>query len=207
MEKLSKEEKKIIQERTDEIIKTERPQVMEIIANKRADLIEEIKRRKKELGIASLPQPVYAEIISRGTGVSNFIYTAEDIGILFEWYKKANAVLASEIQKHVVTKKQFCQMIGISSKQYDEYLHSEDPQMSDVMQKVEDYITDTTQSMAMKYLTDPKVAMQVLKAQHGDYVEKKETTVTHKSDTIDADKAKRFLDSVTDASVIDVEID
>ena len=68
-------------------------------------------------------------------------YNATELAILFEYYKE----FIQEINKthfYLPTKKNFCSFAGISSATYDNYKICDDSEKREVMQMIDDYITD-----------------------------------------------------------------
>lgn len=68
-------------------------------------------------------------------------YSNTELAILFDYYKQFIEEI-NKIQKFLPTKKNFCGFAGISSNQYDSWRRSEDSERAEIMQMIDDYITD-----------------------------------------------------------------
>lgn len=68
-------------------------------------------------------------------------YNNTELAILFEYYKQFIEKI-NEFQNFLPSKKNFCSFIGISSATYDNWRRSEDNERAEIMQKIDDYITD-----------------------------------------------------------------
>lgn len=105
-------------------------------------------------------------------------YSADEMNIVYEAYirmiAEINKQLASnkkdENKVYLPTKQNFCGFAGITTSTYANYLTSNDEQMRETMQRIEDYITDTNLSMAQANQVNAIPTMFRAKTEHG-YVE------------------------------------
>ena len=68
-------------------------------------------------------------------------YSNIELGILFDYYKQFIGQI-NKTQTYLPTKKNFCSFAGISSNVYNRYIQSEDSERREIMQMIDDYITD-----------------------------------------------------------------
>lgn len=68
-------------------------------------------------------------------------YSNIELGILFDYYKQFISQI-NKVQTYLPTKKNFCSFAGISSNTYNRYIQSEDSERREIMQMIDDYITD-----------------------------------------------------------------
>lgn len=68
-------------------------------------------------------------------------YNNTELAILFDYYKQF-IIKINEVQYYLPTKKNFCSFAGISSTTYDNYKQSDDSERREIMQMIDDYITD-----------------------------------------------------------------
>ena len=68
-------------------------------------------------------------------------YNNTELAILFDYYKQFIEKI-NETQRYLPTKKNFCSFAGISSTSYDNWRQSEDSERREIMQMIDDYITD-----------------------------------------------------------------
>lgn len=68
-------------------------------------------------------------------------YNNTELAILFDYYKQFIEKI-NETQRYLPTKKNFCSFAGISSTSYDNWRQSDDSERREIMQMIDDYITD-----------------------------------------------------------------
>ena len=73
-------------------------------------------------------------------------YSNTELGILFDYYKQFIEQI-NKVQTYLPTKKNFCSFAGISSKTYDHYMQSDDAERREIMQMIDDYITEAEHGM------------------------------------------------------------
>lgn len=115
-----------------------------------------------------------------GKITKNFKYTAAELEIIFDYYQEA----MTEINKKQIfppTKKNFCAFAGISSSTYDTYLRSPDDAKREVMLMIDDYITDTTLTLAQNGKIREITTMFRGKTEHGMVEANAPVVIEHKT--------------------------
>ena len=109
-------------------------------------------------------------------------YSNTELAILFEYYQQFIKKI-NEVQTFLPTKKNFCGFAGISSVTYDNYKQSEDSERREIMQKIDDYITDIMLTSAQN--GDLKEISTIFrsKAEHGMVEANNPIVIEHKSQT------------------------
>ena len=102
------------------------------------DLSEKIQEKNKNLTRLQID----AYLRHRGANGNSPLYSPEELAILLDYYQEM-IIKVNEKAYYLPTKKQFCSFCGISSTQYNNWIRSEDPERAEIMQKIDDYITDT----------------------------------------------------------------
>ena len=113
-----------------------------------------------------LTAPQIDRLIRSKNLLGNPLYSAEELAILFEYYR----LFVSEISqktKYIPTKKNFCAFAGMSSTTYDNYLTDGDQAKIEVMKMIDDYITDMALTMAQNKEIDNVTTIYRSKAEHG----------------------------------------
>ncbi len=109
-------------------------------------------------------------------------YNNSELLILFDYYKKFIEKI-NETQQYLPTKKNFCSFIGVSSVSYDNWRQSEDSERREIMQMIDDYITDIMLTSAQNGDIKEITTMFKAKTEHG-YVEATAPIVIeHKTET------------------------
>ncbi len=115
-----------------------------------------------------------------GKITKNFKYSAEELEILFDYYQEAMTVI-NKRQIFPPTKKNFCAFAGISSSTYDTYLRSPDEAKREVMLMIDDYITDTTLTLAQNGKIREITTMFRGKTEHGMVEANAPVVIEHKT--------------------------
>ncbi|MFQ8989160.1 MAG: hypothetical protein ACLR6T_10835, partial [Intestinibacter sp.] len=68
-------------------------------------------------------------------------YNNTELELLFKYYQEF-ILKVNEIQSYRPTKQDFCAFAGITTQVYNNWLKSDDDERREIMQRVEDYITD-----------------------------------------------------------------
>lgn len=196
---VSKEEKleqlRLYKEAEKEIIATDKNKIMKIIEERRIQLNAAVEKYMNERGKTYLTDMDMSYILTKNNSYINVLYTARDMEVLFEWYKDVNARLQLTTYKHHPTRMQFCQMIGISTADYELYLNSDDKDMVNIMTKIEDYIQDILFRMGSKGDISNKMAQYQLEAVHGVVVVKK-TETTLREEKIDVGAVRQRMENI-----------
>lgn len=116
----------------------------------------------------------------RANSITGFVpkYSADEMNIVYEAYvdmitmvnKKLMELNGKDNVAYLPTKQNFCGFAGITTNIYTKYLMSDNEYMREVMQKIDDYITDTNLSMAQANQVNAIPTMFRAKTEHG-YVE------------------------------------
>lgn len=109
-------------------------------------------------------------------------YSNAELGILFDYYKQYIEQI-NKIQQFLPTKKNFCSFAGISSKTYDSYMQSDDSERREIMQMIDDYITDITLTSAQNGEIKEITTIFRSKAEHGMVEASAPVVIEHKSET------------------------
>ncbi len=115
-----------------------------------------------------------------GKITKNFKYTAAELEIIFDYYQEAMTVINKK-QVFPPTKKNFCAFAGISSSTYDAYLRSPDDAKREVMLMIDDYITDTTLTLAQNGKIREITTMFRGKTEHGMVEANAPVVIEHKT--------------------------
>jgi hypothetical protein len=122
-------------------------------------------------------------------------YNAEQLTIVFEYYKKA----ITEINKVGVfqpTKKNFCSFAGISSITYSNWLKDVDNRdLMEIMQQIDDYITDVDLTLAQQGKIREVTTIFRSKAEHN-MIEASAPLTYRVERTVDIENIKAQLDLV-----------
>jgi hypothetical protein len=109
-------------------------------------------------------------------------YSNTELAILFDYYKQ----FIDAINKHTTylpTKQNFCSFIGVSTATFNNYKQSDDSDRREIIQQIEDYITDIMLTSAQKGQIKEISTMFRAKAEHG-YVEAQAPIIIeHKNET------------------------
>lgn len=115
-----------------------------------------------------------------GKITKNFKYTATELEIVFDYYQEAMTVINKK-QTFPPTKKNFCAFAGISSSTYDTYLRSPEDAKREVMLMIDDYITDTTLTLAQNGKIREITTMFRGKTEHGMVEASAPVVIEHKT--------------------------
>lgn len=109
-------------------------------------------------------------------------YSVSELAILFDYYKQF-ILKINECQTYLPTKKNFCGFVGISSSQYDMWRQSDDPERQEIMQIIDDYITDIQLTSAQNGEIKEISTIYRTKAEHGMVEATAPVVIEHKSET------------------------
>lgn len=109
-------------------------------------------------------------------------YSNTELGILFDYYKQFIEQI-NKVQTYLPTKKNFCSFAGISSKTYDHYMQSDDAERREIMQMIDDYITDITLTSAQNGEIKEITTIFRAKAEHGIIEQTAPVVIEHRSET------------------------
>ena len=113
---------------------------------------------------------------------------------MFNYYKEFIQEINKKT-KYLPSKQNFCSFIGISTRIFDMYKQSDDAERREIIQQIEDYITDIMLTSAQNGEVKEISTMFRTKAEHG-YVEASAPIVIeHKSD-VNIDDIKKQIEAV-----------
>lgn len=117
----------------------------------------------------------------RGNNITKRVkYTADELGVIFEYYQE----VMIEINKKQIfppTKKNFCAFAGMSSSNYDAYMRCADEDKREIMQMIDDFITDNTLTLAQNGKIKEITTMFRGKTEHGMVEATAPVVIEHKS--------------------------
>lgn len=108
-------------------------------------------------------------------------YNNTELAILFDYYKQFIEQI-NKVQKYLPTKKNFCSFIGVSSVTYDNYRQSEDSERREIMQMIDDYITDLQLTASQNGEVKEITTIFRSKAEHGLFEATSPIVIQHKSE-------------------------
>lgn len=109
-------------------------------------------------------------------------YNNTELAILFDYYKQFIEKI-NEVQTYLPTKKNFCSFAGISSTQYDNWRQSDDSERRELMQIIDDYITDIMLTSAQDGNVKEISTIYRTKAEHGMVEATAPIVIEHKRET------------------------
>lgn len=121
-------------------------------------------------------------------------YNNTELAMLFEYYKQFIEKV-NEVQSYLPTKKNFCSFIGISSATYDSYKNSDDTERREIMQMIDDYITDLQLTSAQNGDVKEISTIYRTKAEHGMVEATAPVVIEHKTMT-DIEKIRKQIEAV-----------
>ena len=121
-------------------------------------------------------------------------YNNTELELLFKYYQEF-ILKVNEIQTYRPTKQDFCAFAGITTQVYNNWLKSDDNERREIMQRIEDYITDIMLTEAQNGEIKEITTMFRAKTEHG-YVEAQAPVVIEHKSEIDMDKIKKELEAI-----------
>ena len=121
-------------------------------------------------------------------------YNNTELELLFKYYQEF-ILKVNEIQSYRPTKQDFCAFAGITTQVYNNWLKSDDDERREIMQRIEDYITDIMLTEAQNGEIKEITTMFRAKTEHG-YVEAQAPVVIEHKSEIDMDKMKKQLEAI-----------
>lgn len=192
---------------TNQIIRTEKKKIFEIIENRRDELNTRVQEYMDEQNKNHITDDEVAMLMTQNNAYINVSYSAKDMEHLFEWYKQVVPKLTNITIQNFPSRLQFCQMIGITSMDYENMLNSDNQDMAKTMWKIEDYIQDLLYRAGSKGVINKDMVRHQLEAVHGRTPIKKSEVKTI-DERIDIQAKRSKLDSfLTDVeNIIDAEV-
>ncbi len=121
-------------------------------------------------------------------------YNNTELAILFNYYKEFIQKI-NEKTTYLPSKQNFCSFAGISTQTYDKYKQSDDADRREIMQQIEDYITDIMLTSAQNGNIKEISTLFRAKAEHG-YVEAQAPIVIQHKGDIDINDIKKQIEAV-----------
>lgn len=108
-------------------------------------------------------------------------YSNTELAILFNYYKQFITEI-NKYTKYLPTKQNFCSFAGISTRLFDSYKQSEDAERRDIIQQIEDYITDIMLTSAQNGEIREITTIFRAKAEHGLVEQTAPIVIEHKTE-------------------------
>lgn len=121
-------------------------------------------------------------------------YNNTELAILFNYYKQFIEHI-NKLQSYLPTKKNFCSFIGISSVTYDSYKQSDDVERREIMQMIDDYITDLQLTASQNGEVKEITTIYRTKAEHGMVEAQAPVVIEHKSQA-NIDLIKKQIEAI-----------
>lgn len=161
-----------------ELVKQEyQDNLKEYLEQKLYDLIYKLKHQDGSLSTIELKSLLSQK---NTIGVSPK-YSNTELAILFDYYKQFIETI-NKSQRYLPTKKNFCSFAGISSTTYDSYRQSDDNERREIMQIIDDYITDIMLTSAQDGEVKEISTIYRTKAEHGMVEATAPIVIQHKSE-------------------------
>lgn len=126
------------------LIETEyKKNLKEYLQNGLDELVEKLQENNKNLN----PIQIYSYIRNRNARGLTPQYSVEELYLVFEYYQQ----YIEKINEYAVfppTQKNFCGFIGISTVTYNNYRESDEADRREIMEKIDNYITDSQLALA-----------------------------------------------------------
>ena len=165
----------------------EKKNIPTILENK----INKIAERLAEKSDGISPTEIYSIMRNENYLGTKKKYTPEELGVLLESYTRIIEMI-NEKQTYPPTIKNFCSYIGISTNTYNEWLVSTDSNRKEIMQRIDDYISDMALSLAQIRKVDTIATMFRAKTEHK-MVEAQAPTVIRHEESVSLDEIKEQL--------------
>lgn len=148
--------------KADLIVKEFRGNIQTVLNQRYEELVEKLKNTNQELS----DMEIRTLLNSKNIIGNSYKFNTTELVILFEYYK--NFILEiNKVTPFLPTKKNFCSFIGISSNIYNNWRQSDDEERREIMQMIDDYITDIQLSAAQAGKVKEISTIFRSKAEHG----------------------------------------
>jgi len=196
----------ILKEKTDSIVKE-----IETIYQEKEDakVWEETKYGQKldTIDYGLVEARIAPLIMNRSVNFySNITYTADELYIIYQEFIRMISEINKKL-KYLPSKKKFCSFAGISTSTYGSYLQDFDANKRNVMQMIDDYITDVNLSSAQQGDVREITTMFRSKAEHG-MIEASAPVVVEYKKSLNIDEIKDKLATLGrfyDADFVEVD--
>ena len=109
--------------------------------------LKELVKKLDENSRALNPVKIYSYIRNRNARGMTPTYSVEELYLLFEYYQQYIEKI-NEYETFPPTQKNFCGFVGISATAYNNYRESDEADRREIMEKIDNYITDTQLALA-----------------------------------------------------------
>ena len=193
--KLTKE----IEEAQIEIIKQESVNLPLILAEKTEMIAKELEEN------SDIPFQKIHQLVSKQNkyGVSH-TYSNEELYIAFNEFRNVVATISETNVFFIPTTGLFCAYLGISTSTYKSYLNSTDEKRRDIMQQIDDYISDVQLTMSQNRKLDNFTTVFRAEAQHGIVRQQAPVIIEHKN-AVDLDDITEKLNRIRRGKAVDAE--
>lgn len=192
----AREEKQEVIDIQDKMYSIKPAQLEQIIDKKKKEISNEIVEYMEKNDIKRISYSKLYEIMSSGNKYNRRRYSPQELFIVFETFKSITSDITLKDPKHTPTKQNFCAFAGISTSTYNTYKDNvDDPDLTEVIQRIEDYIIDVNLSMGARGLINYTTAIYRTKTEHG-YVEPKEFIAISQEVNFDRNDISERLNSV-----------
>lgn len=186
-----KENKEQLRNLKAELIKKEyQDNLKEHLENRLLGLTDKLKDMKGSPSIIELKTIISEKSLMGATPK----YTNTELAILFDYYKEFIQEINKKT-KYLPSKQNFCSFAGISTRTYDAYRQSNDAERRDIIQQIEDYITDIMLTSAQTGEVKEVTTMFRTKTEHGYIEASAPIVIEHKSD-VNIDDIKKQIEAV-----------
>ena len=194
----------LIEKKKIEIAKQESKNLPAILQEKTSQLAEMIADDE----VLQIPYQRIIALISSNHSMSVKVsYTNDELNIAFNEFRLLLAKLSEKMPTMTPSIEMFCAYIGISTGTYKSWRNSSDEMRREVMNRIDDYIVDTSLHLATRKKTDNYTTVFRAKAQHGMVEQSAPIIVEHRNapdrnemlDKISGIKEKYGIGKVVDA--------
>lgn len=220
--KEKEETQKAIKEIKNEIFEKSKANLPDILQDKVTRVVDEIKSVASEreekyvyektkfgkkldfIDYGLLEARIAPIIASRSS--SAFVtasYSTDELFIIYNEFVKMISEINKSI-KYLPTKKKFCSFAGMSSSTYNSYMQCSDEDKREVMQMIDDYITDVNLSSAQQGEVREITTMFRSKAEHNMVEANAPIVIEHKRE-LNLDEVKKRVEDLKQKKIIDAE--
>ena len=154
----------MIEKKKIEIAKQESKKLPAILQEKTSELAELIA----DDDVLQIPYQRIIALISSNHNMSVKVsYTNDELNIAFNEFRLLLAKLSEKMPNMTPSIEMFCAYIGISTGTYKSWRNSSDEMRREVMNRIDDYIVDTSLHLSVQKKTDNYTTVFRAKAQHG----------------------------------------
>ena len=154
----------LIEKKKIEIAKQESKKLPAILQEKTSELAELIADDE----VLQIPYQRIIALISSNHNMSVKVsYTNDELNIAFNEFRLLLAKLSEKMPNMTPSIEMFCAYIGISTGTYKSWRNSSDEMRREVMNRIDDYIVDTSLHLSVQKKTDNYTTVFRAKAQHG----------------------------------------